>query len=125
MSSFIVRERNDGRGGIRPFNHYTPRMKGSIVKIGTREYKVTSDGRVNIPASLMKQYGIKGDDGRLRIGILFKSEEGTKGRYVYAQIMKPDESVKNYEQGRVIPKPYITSNRLRPSDAPDYNWSPV
>lgn len=124
MSSFIVRERSDGRGGIKPFNVYTSEMKGAIVKIGEKEYKVTSDGRVNIPASLMKQYGVKGKDGRLRIGITFRSEEGTKGKYVYAQVIKPEKSAKDYAQGRVIPRAFRSPKVLIPSDAPDYNWSP-
>lgn len=126
MTFFIVRERSDGRGGIKPFNSYTSAQKGATVTIGDKTLKVTSDGRVNIPASIMKQYGVKGADGRYRIGMQFSSQGGSKGwKQVSATVIKPPERSKDLPQGGVITKPPASSDKLIPADAGDYTWSPV
>lgn len=125
MTTFIVRERSDGRGGIKPFNSYTSKQKGAVVTIGDKTIKVTSDGRLNIPASIMKQYGVKGSDGRYRIGIKFSAGSGKDGwKKVSAAIIQPDNKYKDAKQGSVITKPSHKANILVPSDAGDYTWSP-
>ena len=69
MPEMIVVARKDGRGGIKPFGKYGKKQAGSMVKIGDKDYKVTKDGRVNIPKKYMEKYGITGDDGRKRIAL--------------------------------------------------------
>lgn len=126
MSTFIVRERSDGRGGIKPFNSYTAKQKGATVRIGDKTFTVTSDGRVNIPKSIMQEYGIKGDDGRLRIGIQFTAESGKEGwKTAAAQIKTPPDRAKNQAQGTVITRPPADGKVLVPSDSGDFSWSPV
>lgn len=126
MVRYIVRERADGRGGLRPFNSYTSAQKGATVQIGDKNYAVTSDGRVNIPKSVMQKYGIKGDDGRLRIAMQFSADGGNDGwKKAAAQVMTPPIEYKNAEQGAVIKKAYIATHKLKPRDSPDFTWSPI
>ena len=124
MSTFIVRERSDGRGGIKPFNTYNKTQAGAYVTIGSTKIKVTSDGRVNIPKEVMRTYGIKGDDGRYRIGITFSTKGGKDGwKNVKAVVTKPLEKDKNAKQGATIKKSGSKGGVLKPSDSSDYTWS--
>ena len=126
MSTFIVTERSDGRGGIKPFNSYSAAQKGATVRIGDKTYKVTSDGRVNIPKAIMQKYGVRGDDGRRRIGIQFSAQGGKDGwKTVAAQIKTPPERAKNQSQGTVITRPPADGKYLIPADSGDFSWSPV
>jgi len=124
MSTFIVRERSDGRGGIKPFNTYTKAQKGAYVTIGDTKIKVTSDGRINIPKEVMHKYGVKGDDGRYRLGITFSTTGGKKGwKNVKALVLKPPESARNQKQGTTVKKAGSQGGVLKPSDSSDYTWS--
>lgn len=128
MSTYIVRERADGRGGLRPFNSYTSGQKGAKVLIGDKRYTVTSDGRVNIPKSVMQKYGIKGDDGRLRVAMTFttpKLQNKDGWKKPVAKVTTPPLEYKNADQGSVIKKGYISIKTLKPSDGSDFNWSSV
>jgi len=67
----MSRAHADGRGITRPFALSTKHAKalaGETVRIGDMEIKVTRDGHLNIPKSIMNEYGAEGDDGRRRIG---------------------------------------------------------
>lgn len=125
MSTYIVRERSDGRGGIHPFGSYRASQKGATVRIGDRDIKVTSDGRVNIPAKIMKEYGIVGDDGRRRLAIRFAAEPGRYGwKKLGAQVANPGEQYKNAGNEDIVKVRTTRKDRLDPKDSPDYNWSP-
>jgi len=67
----MSRAHADGRGITTPFALSTKDAKalaGETVRIGDMEIKVTRDGHLNIPKSIMNEYGAEGDDGRRRIG---------------------------------------------------------
>ncbi len=67
----MSRAHADGRGITRPFALSRKDVKalaGETVRIGDMEIKVTRDGYLKIPKSIMKEYGAEGDDGRRRIG---------------------------------------------------------
>lgn len=67
----MSRAHADGRGITTPFALSTKHAKalaGQTVRIGDMEIKVTRDGHLNIPKSIMNEYGAEGDDGRRRIG---------------------------------------------------------
>lgn len=101
-NAITVIAKTDGRGQIRPFGSYGKAQAGAMVKIGDKEYKVTSSGRVNIPKKIMEDYGTKGDDGRNRIEIKFATKRTVDGIHtekVHTQIYKPRESHKNNPQG--------------------------
>ena len=70
-SPVMSRAHADGRGITTPFALSTKHAKalaGETVRIGDMEIKVTRDGHLNIPKSIMNEYGAEGDDGRRRIG---------------------------------------------------------
>lgn len=110
MSNIIVVARADGRGGCKPFGTYSKEQAGSMVTIGAKDYKVTSDGRVNIPKSIMEEYGRKGTDGRNRIEIHFATESGKDyWKNVKTQIGKPVERYKDAKTG--MPVKRLTEKR--------------
>lgn len=68
----MSRAHADGRGIARPFalsRKHAKALAGETVRIGDMEIKVTRDGHLNIPKSIMNEYGAEGDDGRRRIGL--------------------------------------------------------
>lgn len=125
---FIVEARSDGRGGIRPFNAYTKKEAGATVHIGDKQYKVTKDGRVNIPKSIFDKYGVIGDNGRKRIGIQFatdKNEGKDRWKTTKAKIITPPSEHKNAKTYDIVKVKGESKKRgLVPSDSPDFNWSP-
>ena len=56
MSRFVVTARKDGRGLVRPFVD-GEKHTGETFYIGGRGFKVTADGRVYIPKSVMERFG--------------------------------------------------------------------
>lgn len=128
MSSFIVRARSDGRGGIPPFNSYGAKEAGARVKIGDQSFKVGKDGRVNIPSRIMNEYGVRGADGRMRITIDFASKPGKNGwKDVGAVVSKPQKDLANAKTGDIQTKTDIFEpeyDTLEPRDSGDFNWSP-
>lgn len=101
-TAITVVAKTDGRGQVRPFGKYNKDQAGAMVKIGNKEYKVTSTGRVNIPKKIMEKYGEKGNDGRNRIHIKFATKRTVDGDHtqkVHTQIFRPKFDVKDSEQG--------------------------
>ena len=111
FNSIIVVARKDGRGGVRPFGSYNKTQAGATVSIMNKDYKVTTDGRVNIPKSIMDK-GIKGADGRMRIEMRFATKSvvisGKKDYWntVIAEVRKP---VKKYADAGSYYRPQESS----------------
>ena len=128
MARFIVSARSDGRGGFRPFGSYGKAQAGASVSIGERRYAVGVDGRVNIPKSIMQQYGVKGDDGRMRISVEFATQSGADGwSEVGGVVSRPSILDKNTATGAIAGKISVSDPSfaaLEPYDSGDYNWSP-
>ena len=128
MTRFIVVARSDGRGGFRPFGSYTGAQRGATVSIGDRRYKVGVDGRVSIPKAIMEQYGVRGDDGRIRIAIEFASKPGIDGwGEIAAVVSRPAPLDRNAPTGSLAGKISVFDPRfsaLEPYDSGEYNWSP-
>ena len=128
MTRFIVVARSDGRGGFRPFGTYTPAQRGATVSIGDRRYKVGADGRVNIPKAVMEQYGVRGEDGRMRVAIEFASKPAIDGRgEIAAVVSRPSLLDRNAPTGSLAGKISVFDPRfsaLEPYDSGEYNWSP-
>ena len=142
MREVIVRARaKDGRGGIRPFGTYGKHQwrkgkGGAWVEIGRKRYKVTTDGRVNIPKKIMDKWGITGEDGRKRIAIDFSSKQSTgkKGeesnhwKDLAATISTPGKESKDAKTGDFTLYDFdeqgfpITDELIAESDA-DYHWT--
>ena len=128
MSRFIVAARSDGRGGFRPFGSYGAPQRGASVSIGEHRYTVGVDGRVNIPKAVMEQYGVRGEDGRMRVAIEFASQAGADGwGEVGAVVSRPSALDKNAQTGSLAGKISIFDpdlSALEPYDSGEYNWSP-
>ena len=142
MREIIIRADKKGRGHARPWNY--GRMKnghrysgqGAMVDIGGKKYTVTSDGRVNIPKKVMNEWGIKGDDGRMRVAIDFSTKPSTAKRgkasnhwkNVASTISTPGKESKNAKTGAIAIYDFddigfpITDELLPESDE-DYTWS--
>lgn len=130
VGTYIVKARNDGRGGARVFGlnpELTKKFIGKQFQIGNKSYKVTTDGRINIPKSIMNKYGIMGNDGRRRVSITWSSQWNRKKEVTYAGFVnKPLAKDKNRTPNWKVTKPRKTTKRgLKPSDGVDYNWSPT
>ena len=128
MSRFVVAARSDGRGGFRPFGSYGASQAGATVSIGDVRYKVGVDGRVNIPKAVMEQYGVRGDDGRMRVNVEFATQKGIDGwKDVAAVISRPSVLDKNSATGALSGRISVsdpTFAALEPFDSGDYTWSP-
>lgn len=125
MTRFLVVARADGRGGFRPFGTYSARQAGASVKIGARSFKVGVDGRVNIPKSIMDEYGIIGADGRRRVSIQFSRAEGVEGwKDVAAEVGTPGARYSEFETGAPVFERPAPESRIRLEDFGDYTWSP-
>jgi len=133
MPEIIVRARTDGRGGVKPFGTFSKHQAGAMVQMGNREYKVTKDGRVNIPKKIMDKYGVSGKDGRKRIAINFSTKPSTKKaphwKSVAAVIAKPDIKSKDLKTNnapvytRYIKPEFDISEELIPETEGDFTWS--
>ena len=135
MREIIITADKKGRGHARPCNY--GRMKeghryagpGAMVDIGGKKRKVTSDGRVNIPKKVMGEWGIKGNDGRMRIAINFSTKPGKDHwKKVAATISTPGQESKNAKTGTIAVYDFddigfpITDELLPESDE-DYTWT--
>ena len=112
-----------GRGHIKPFGRFTSAQRGTIVEIGGQNYKVTSDGRVSIPKSIMERYGTKDPvTGRSVVIARCSSKDGN-----YAvQILKPKQiplSVKSHQIARLRDVQPGVENVLSPKDSGDWTFS--
>ncbi len=128
MARFVVAARSDGRGGFRPFGSYGKAQAGATVSIGENRFMVGRDGRVNIPKNIMQEYGVKGDDGRMRVSIEFATQSGVDGwSEVGAVVSRPSALDKNTPTGALAGKMSVSDPSfaaLEPFDSGDYNWSP-
>jgi len=127
MTRFLVVARADGRGGIKPFGA-SGWKKGTRVRIGKRNYKVTSDGRVNIPASAMNIGRLH--KGRRVVEVKFSHKPGRgKGKGMAMLVSRPRLMSGKPRTGKkarkLSPKMvYMEDVELQPKDFTEYNWSP-
>ena len=121
--SFIVVAKTSGRGMIKPFGVYGKQQAGAMVRIGDNSYKVTPDGRVNIPKKIMETYGKPNADGRNVIQMNFRSERGKTGwKQVTSMVSQPSEGNINKKTGDKTHKYNLNPDidELIPSDSPDF-----
>ena len=119
---FIVAD-SVGRGHIKPFGRFSSEQKGTVVDIGGKNYKVTSDGRVSIPKSIMEKYGFK--DPSTGRNVVIARCSSKDGEYAI-QILKPKQlplSVKTHQIARLRDAQPGVENVLSPRDAGDWTFS--
>lgn len=116
-----------GRGHIKPFGRFTREQKGTVVDIGGKNYKVTSDGRVSIPKRIMEKYGFKDPaTGRNVVIARCSSTPGPGERRYAIQILKPKQlplSVKTHQIARLRNVQPGVENVLSPHDSGDWSFS--
>jgi len=113
-----------GRGHIRMFGSFGPDQRGETVSLGGKYYRVTSDGRVSIPKSVMNAYGVDNEKGRKTI-IARCSYNPSDGFAV--QVLKPKQvpptGVKSHTLAKMkYVKPGV-ENVLSPQDGGDWVFS--
>lgn len=124
----MSRAHADGRGITTPFTLSTKHAKafaGETVRIGDMEIKVTRNGHLIIPKSIMNEYGAEGDDGRRRIGFTWLRD--TNGSLIALPYTPRGVDV-NAETGdlaiswdRLVTEiPSIQDSLLVPCDKPDW-----
>lgn len=112
-----------GRGHIKPFGRFTSAQRGTLVEIGGRNYKVTSDGRVSIPKRIMERYGTK--DPATGRNVVIARCSSKDGNYA-VQILKPKQlptSVKTHQIARLRNVQPGVENVLSPMDSGDWTFS--
>lgn len=99
MRLTAVKARSDGRGGFRPFKDWKNHV-GEYVEIAGQMLQVGKDGRVSIPARIMREYGTLADDGRYVVGAQTGSTHEQKVLYNAVQVV----NIRNgdYETGEYV-----------------------
>jgi len=86
MVNRIIVSRSDGRGGLRIPVQHPKDFAGARFAIAGRTFLITSDGRVNIPKSIMQKYGSRMADGRyalaVDVGFRYDADELRVGGYI-------------------------------------------
>lgn len=118
----------DGRAHIRPFGGRL--APGEVVRIGNRDLRVRGDGRVSIPADMMRRYGRLNPEGRYEIVYRLSSRAGydpEKHEFRYAaQLLRPGPHHPDLPTGAIVrlPPPYIgPDGRLDVVDGEDLKFS--
>lgn len=112
-----------GRGHIKPFGRFTSAQRGTLVEIGGRNYKVTSDGRVSIPKRIMERYGTK--DPATGRNVVIARCSSKDGNYA-VQILKPKQlptAIKTHQIARLRDVQPGVENVLSPMDSGDWTFS--
>lgn len=86
MVNRIVVSRADGRGGLRIPVQHSKDFSGKRFVIAGKALTITTDGRVNIPKSVMEKYGSRMPDGRyalaVDVGFRYDADELRVGGYI-------------------------------------------
>ena len=121
--------RSDGRASFRPYGKDWRDHVGETVEVAGRKLRVSKDGRVHIPKSLMQEMGTRNPDGRRVIGIQTGARYDGKGKKARlslgARVVKLDEEQAKYTTGELIPKEGFKRadlHVLKASDSKDYYY---
>ncbi len=120
MARIIVTARSDGRGGFSPFAKYGASHAGETVAVAGRDFKVSSDGRVNIPASVMSSVGVMGPDGRYRVAVEIGARTDAGQARLGLFVSRPPESQATAMSGDVVPRSVAATNTIIPSETEEY-----
>ena len=120
MARYVVRARSDGRGGFSPFVTHPSSHAGETVYIGGREAKVSSDGRVNISAAIMRGVGVMGSDGRYRVAVETGARTDDGERSVGLFVSTPPSQAGETTSGVIIPRSEAPSTVIEPSETEDF-----
>lgn len=104
MVTRIVVSRIDGRGGLRIPVSKSRDFAGERLAIGGRNVGITSDGRANIPKSIMEKYGTPMPDGRyaLAVDVGYRYDNGKLRVGAYINELKPTSKGAMYKTGDTV-----------------------
>lgn len=120
MARIIVTARSDGRGGFTPFAKYASSHAGETVSVAGREARVSSDGRVNIPAAVMRDVGILGSDGRYRVAVETGARTDNGEVRIGLFISTPPSGMAESKTGDVVPRRDAVTTVIFPSETEEY-----
>lgn len=130
MPIIVIEQRKDGTGRYAPFGKYTRNQSEATVRMFVPFFKenkrgdvvvtfeledevfpLTSDGKFIIPRWVFDSLGVRGSNGRLRIGIQFSIPKGGSGwRRVFAKVHVIGSGYENFQTGAILPSrgtPYM------------------
>ncbi len=121
MARIIVTARVDGRGGFSPFAKHGAAHAGETVYIGGRPAVVSSDGRVNIPAAVMREVGIPGSDGRYRVAVEAGARTDAGEARIGLAVSTPPSRMAEAPSGTVVPRTdAVIGAVIFPSETEEY-----
>ena len=120
MARFVVKARSDGRGGFSPFAKHGASHAGETVYIAGHPAIVSSDGRVNIPASVMRDVGILGSDGRYRVAVEVGARTHDGEARLGLFVSTPPSGMAEASTGDIIPREYAAMTVIYPSETEEY-----
>ena len=123
MRLTAVKARSDGRGGFRPFKNWREHV-GEYVEIAGNYFQVGTDGRVNIPARIMREFGTLGEDGRYVVGAQTGSTHEDGELYNAVQVVNIRNA--DYNTGEYVIDDDLKRTDIEtssPSDAREYYYA--
>jgi len=120
MARILVTARSDGRGGFSPFATHGASHAGETVYVGGKPRVVSSDGRVNIPAALMREVGIMGPDGRYRVAVETGARTDMGEVALGLFISPPPPGMSSGQSGDIIPRTFFTEHIIYPSETEEF-----
>ena len=112
MVNRIVVSRADGRGGLRIPVQHSKDFAGKRFSIAGKALTITTDGRVNIPKSVMEKYGSRMPDGRyaLAVDVGYRHDDGRLKVGGYINELGKVET--NYKTGDTISYSDVIDNEV-------------
>ena len=123
MRLTAVKARSDGRGGFRPFKNWREHV-GEYVEIAGEYFQIGKDGRVSIPARIMREFGTLGEDGRYVVGAQTGSTHEDGELYNAVQVVNIRNA--DYNTGEYVIDDDLKRTDIEtssPSDAREYYYA--
>ena len=123
MRLTAVKARSDGRGGFRPFKNWREHV-GEYVEIAGQMLQVGKDGRVSIPARIMREFGTLAEDGRYVVGAQTGSTHEDGVLYNAVQVVNIGNA--DYNTGEYVMNDDLKRDDVEtssPSDSREYYYA--
>lgn len=129
MSKIAVVARADGRAGVALWGSAGKKYAGNKVWIGGKELTVTTDGRLNIPARVMRSMGVLNSAGRYTAVIQLTSAKEDDEHLIGARVYQPPAIYEDLKTGDVVSTSRyrdtaLITEYLQPNDYSDWGDSP-
>ena len=122
MRLTAIKARSDGRGGFRPFKNWREHV-GEYVEIAGQMIQVGKDGRVSIPARIIREFGTLAEDGRYVVGAQTGSTHEDGVLYNAVQVVNIGNA--DYNTGEYVMNDDLKRDDVEtssPSDSREYYY---